>query len=670
MLSWTGQYDQAIAEYGKALEADPSSVSVKEKLARVLVWTKEYARAEKLLREVIAAQEDDTAARTILADILGWQGRYGESIAEYETVLAGRPDDAKVRAALAQVAAWNKDYPRAAALYREIIEREPENVAARTSLGEMLLWQRRYPEAIGCLRELAAERPGDTAVTLLYGKALLYAGDYDASRAALGAVIAAEPANAEARALLADSYAYAKQFKRAIELYREALAAAPDRQTRRKLADTLSWDRQYDAAIRLYDELLDEEEDGRIRLQKARVTGWARRYPEALAEYGELARRTGDPLVALEREAKRAYWDGRTEGALGRYRTLIARDPENVEAMFDLAQIASYQAMWDDALGEYRRILALTPNHFRAQEGLAKARLIAERPRWTAGYTFFEADSQSRDMDIRRHTIANEISYPVTHHIVMDAAYKFTARTFADFPAMVENEERLSVAYNFGPRAWLDGYYDLIAYNRDVAALNTFGAAAQARFFDAATVRATYDRERLENSSTVIRGGYYRDAFKERLDLDFGARFKAGADYLSCAYSDGNRLDQPGFDLLYYFSLDPLRLALTYRFFYQEFQEKVPEYFSPKGFMTNSVALNWRHYLNKEEIFFGADDLYYDVGYTCAVDSETIVGHQFTGALHYDVNKRLALDIRAGFSASSNTVYRESGVRGTVRYYF
>jgi len=517
---------------------------------------------------------------------------------------------------------------------------------------------------------VALNEKDDLKAKFLYGKALLQSADYKQSREIFKEIIAREPDNAEAKELLADSYAYDKEFKRAIELYNEALAQRYDRVTKRKLADVLSWDKKYNQALKMYDELLKEEEDDKIWLQKARVLGWARRYPESLKEYESLVARSTDPNIKLEMEAKRAYWNDEVEVAISQYSELIKKSAENVEAMFDLAQIYSYQTMWKEAQGEYHRILDLEPGHFRARDGLAKAELIAHHLSWEPGYEFFQSDSQSRDNDIRKHTIFNKFSYPVNNNIRMDGWYNFTARSFADFPDVVENEGRIGVAYMFNPKLWVDGYYDMIAYNRDISAMHLFGGSAHYRIIDAVIGSFWYKRERLENTSTVIRDHYFSDDFKERLDVSIDKRLKLGVDFLYSSISDNNQRWEPGFDILYYLSLDPMRLAVQYRYFYKQYEQTVPEYWSPKGFMTNAVGFNWRHYLNKEEIFFGADDLYYEAGYMFSVDSTDICGHQFTGGIHWDINKRLALDTQGGFSLSSNDVYRDMYARVSLKYYY
>lgn len=120
----------------------------------------------------------------------------------------------------------------------------------------------------------------------------------------------------------------------------------------------------------------------------------------------------------------------------------------------------------------------------------------------------------------------------------------------------------------------------------------------------------------------------------------------------------------------YFLMLEPRRLMLKYKYFYRDFKREAGEYFSPRGFHTNSIGISWRHFLNKEEIFFGADDLYYDLGYEASADSEGIVGHKFSGEFGWDVNKRLNINIKASVVNSSADVYKDKSIVAAVKFYF
>jgi tetratricopeptide (TPR) repeat protein len=646
----------------------------KEEVTRLLSETYlasgQHERAIKVYRQVISKEPFNIEARISLAELLSWTKQYDASIAEYRRVLELDPKNTEALKKMAEVHYWKGDLDDAERAYREVVLINPRDKDVHVSLGEILTWQKKYPEAIGHFsKAMDGERKGREK--LLYGRALLYSGQYEMAETVFVEVLDENPGDREAKICLADTYAYSKNFKSAIDLYRAILDEKDDIELKEKLADVLSWDKQYDGAFALYDGVMRERYEPKVHLQKARVLGWARRYDEAGSEYQKILDRKYDGLIALEMRAKKAYWGGRVKTAIREYKELISKDPENVEAMFDLSQIYSYQSMWREAINEYRRILAVSPNHFRAREGLEKAELISGHVSLEAGYRFYEADSSSRDADIRKHQFLSNMVIPLNFKTFIDIGYVLAGRYFTDFHKILENEARFKVTYLEKPGWQASAYYGLVGYNKDIDELtHLFGGDLGFRISDHGVYSVFYDRERLENNSTVIREHFHRDKLTNRLDLDLTRRLKAGVDYTYARYSDGNSLNEPGVDVLYYFSLDPMRLTLKYRYFYREFSDKVGQYFSPKGFSANAITINWRHFLNREEIFFGANDIYYDLKYEVVIDSTYIVGNKFSWELNYDIKKNINLNVGGSMMSSSAGVYEESEVRAGLKYYF
>jgi len=210
-----------------------------------------------------------------------------------------------------------------------------------------------------------------------------------------------------------------------------------------------------------------------------------------------------------------------------------------------------------------------------------------------------------------------------------------------------------------------------VSYNKDVdECMHLFGGEMSSRIFDAGYFSCSYDKEELDNMSLVIRQHRYQNKFKPRIDINLTRDVKLGADYTYAYYSDDNQKNEPGFDIECLLSRDPLRFLVKYRYFYREFKTKVQDYFSPKGFSASTFTLNWRHYLNKEEIFYGANDLYYDLKYEVRIDSLYIVGNKFTWGLNWDWSKRLNFNIQGVVMGSSANVYNEKNIMMSVKYYF
>jgi hypothetical protein len=117
-------------------------------------------------------------------------------------------------------------------------------------------------------------------------------------------------------------------------------------------------------------------------------------------------------------------------------------------------------------------------------------------------------------------------------------------------------------------------------------------------------------------------------------------------------------------------SYEPKRFTVKYRYSFMDFERIVPQYFSPQDFSAHALSFNWRHFLNKEEIFFGADDLYYDLTYTLSLDSEDITGHNLSAEINWDINKRWNLNLRGSVSDLSSDVYEDRNIMVSIKYYF
>lgn len=597
---------------------------------------KNYPDAVRQYRDVLSKDPSNVKVRAQLADVLSWQKQYPEAIAEYAEVLRALPDDLEIRRKLASVYVWQKDFPKAEALYRELIARDPQDVKQKVLFAEVLVRLGKTPEA----------------------------------KRILGTVLEADPGNVDAKVLLADVCAEQKKFGEAVTLYREVLAVKNDRGVKAKMGDVLSWERKYSEALKVYDELLGEKDEKAIRLQKARVLGWARKYREAEREYEKILDSGDDDLVRSELEAKKFYWGHRVKRAIASYKALLAQSPENTEARFDLSQIYAYESMWREAIGQYQKILEGFSGHFRAQEGLNKAQLIATHPLLASGYEFFRARSGARDVDIRKNSLANRLNIPLSMRSDLEFGYDLTRRSFLDHRDLTEHQARVGWSHRHNPDWAAGAFFNLVTYARGIAPVYEFGGQFSFRTWDVGRMTVSQEQERLENNSAVIEKRLFRDHFKVRQDVDLTQRLRAGADYTFSYFSDHNRCSEVAADTLYYFSLEPKAFFVKYRYAFRNFHKRADDYFSPQEYSLHTLSLRWKQFLNKEEIFFGANDVYYESGYDVAFDSTGITSHQIVGGFGWDVTKRLQIKGEGQYTHGTSKVYEDVGARATVKYFF
>jgi tetratricopeptide (TPR) repeat protein len=665
-LYYTGESEEAAEVLEGLIVLDDEEV--KRLLAEVYVASDKHEKAIASYEDIVKKEPNNLKARQQLAVLLSWSGRYDESIAQYKNILKAGPKDLNITRSMAQVYTWQGKFSHAEVVYKDILKIYPDNLEVTFLLGEVLAWQNKYDEAISYFEKATDDTK---RASILYGKTFLYSVRYDEAKNIFEKVLEKYPKDIEARALLADCYAYTKFYKEAIALYEQVLLEKYSVDVKERLADTLSWDKQYDMAVKLYDEILAEKYSQKIHRQKARVLGWAKRYNESDEEYKKILDKKFGENIELEMQAKRAYYNSRNRSAMEKYEQLITKEPDNAEAVFDLGQIYSYEFMWKKAKETYKRILDVSSGHQRAKESLRKTELISGHVSLSTMYDYFKGESTSRETDIKKHQVLNSLSIPFDDNTMFGLDYFFIRRNFKDSESINENQGRIKFSYLKRP-AWQAGaYYGLSYYSKALdKTQQLFGGNLSLFLDDTYALNLNYDRQLLEDNSTVIREYLYKDNFKARVDFNISRRAKLGTDYTMAFYSDKNVLYEPGADFLYYISLEPKMFYFKYRYFYKEFKEKNKEYWAPKGLSTNTFTLNWRHFLNEEEIFFGADNIYYDLRYDLSIDSERVAGNKFTATFNWDINKRLNFNIMASVMGSSNSVYEEQEARAGFKYYF
>ncbi len=667
-----GDREKALILLGKALSIDKNHLGALKDLSELYTWLHKFDKAIEMYEDILRLKPKDRKAKYSLAKVYTWSKNYPRAVALYSELIQAT-NDKQFKKDLAEIYIWDNQLDKAKGLLDEVLKESPSDYEARFLLAKTLQYLKQPDEAIKIYNQLLDEqdRKYEPAIMQLMAESYTVKAEFTKSEEKYREIIEYQPENLDAIIKLADVLSWKGQYEQALEYYRQALKIEPDNiKVQKKIADVLSWDNRFKEALAIYDKLLSKGENAELRLQRARILGWAAKYELSMKEYQKVLKTDYTKTVDLEMKAKRAYWSNHILHAIKYYNQLIEVATDNLEAMFDLSQIYSHHSMWKDALYMYDKILYSSPSHLKAQAGLKKAELASKHICLNSGYEYFEADSLSRDSDIKKYTFFNEVNVPVSYNAKIGLYYALSERKFSDFGDTTENKGRIDFFYQHRPYWWADILYNFIEYSKDIETMHEYAGIFASKIFDIGESKLSYQRERLENTSTVIRNKYYRDNYKARMDIDLDSRIKLGADYLWSYYSDSNFNNEPGVDIKYYASYEPRALYVKYRYFFRNFDKTAKEYFSPEDFSSHTVTFNWRHYINKETGFFGADDIYYEAGYDVSVDSEDIVGHKFTGGICYNVNKNLEIKTEAQYAHSSANVYEDKRLQASVKFYF
>jgi tetratricopeptide (TPR) repeat protein len=226
---------QSIDSYKKALALDPNSATILERLAEI------YAKSQHVREAVVQAQAalkidpDNVDAHRLLARIyvrtLGdmnagdvQQENLGKATEQFQAILKTTPNDTYSLLWLARLYRFQNKHAEAEKVLRQVIAHDPDNGPGLEQLSQLLIDENQAPEAIQLLLRAANDTSSPDIFDLL-GDAYTQTKDYAKAEDAYKQAVAGDPddpghRHGLAQALLSqDKYALAlAQFNKLTEL--------------------------------------------------------------------------------------------------------------------------------------------------------------------------------------------------------------------------------------------------------------------------------------------------------------------------------------------------------------------------------------------------------------------------------------------------------------------
>ncbi|HVB56055.1 MAG TPA: tetratricopeptide repeat protein [Candidatus Acidoferrales bacterium] len=227
---------QSIESYQKALQLDPGSTVIMERLAEIYAKTQRIRDAVAEAQEVLKADPNNVAAHRLLARTyvrtLGdmnagevQQENLTKAVEQFQAILKIEPDDSYSALWLARLYRFENRHDEAEKVLRDLLQQDPENGAALEQLSELLVDEGRSQDAITLLSKAA----GDSSSPDIYD-------------------------------LLGDAYSREKDYAKAEDAYRKAVDEDPDDPDHRHgLAQTLLAENKYAEALEQYTKLSELE---------------------------------------------------------------------------------------------------------------------------------------------------------------------------------------------------------------------------------------------------------------------------------------------------------------------------------------------------------------------------------------------------------------------------
>lgn len=633
-----------------------------------------YAEARPLLSALYARYpgRDDIALAHVRA--LGFGGDAAAAAAVLAKLRQRHPGDRELDLLEASILEANRQFARAYAVYARLLERQPADGVLLGRAARCATWAGDHDSAVALHERLVRQRPHDRESAAGLAGALYAAGKFTEAEAAYRGIWTRWPEAAGAGMKLGELLALRQAYGQARQVYEAILAREPDnREARLQLARTLSWAESYREALAQYDRLIAGDSRWVLpRREKARVLGWKRSYRSSVREYERIFQDIGpDSGARAELAAKRAFYNRFDMAGARAYRQWLALEPDDLEALYDLGQVYSRQEQWADARRMYRRTLELLPAHFRARQSLEKLELVSTRPLVEAGIETDDAKSGERAVDRHCMLYYAALQVPVTQDVSVRLRHDQATYHFSDLAHVRRRTDTLVLAYTLKPRFWGRAGYSYNAYSDGIENSHTFFAVANIRPHDMAVVRLSHHRRDVIENSRTLRKDLQKDDYLGRLDFTPHRRLALGADYQYSNYTDSNNRRAYGADLSFWLTFEPSSLMFFYRYEQYAFDRSKPDYFSPSCFHYNRVGLEFRQFLNREELFWGINETYVSFRYWLIYEPHGQRGHAFYADFHHDLTGRLAVHVECRRTLyEDQSIYKDQQITAYIRYRF
>ncbi len=193
-----GRLDDAIMNFQRSVELDPSTGEALNGMGRAFELAGNDEQAEKLYKRALEARPDLGEAIFALGDLFLKQGRSKESELVCRYGLSMIPGSPAVYNNLANALKQQGDIAGAEENYRHALAVDPDLHVALFNLGTLLLKQGRLKEAQECLCRLLEVRPGFAPAACSLGNVFMEQGLYEKAGQCYRKALALDPGSSDA----------------------------------------------------------------------------------------------------------------------------------------------------------------------------------------------------------------------------------------------------------------------------------------------------------------------------------------------------------------------------------------------------------------------------------------------------------------------------------------
>jgi len=178
-LGSRGRLDEAIGQYGQALQLDPTFAEVHYNLAVALKLQGKLDEAIAHFRQALQLIPNDAQSHNMLGMTLQSQGKSDEAISHYKKALEINPDYAEAHNNLGNILFAQGKFEEAAGHYRKTLEVTPEDANMHYNLGNVLKSQGKLSEAVGHYLYVLKVNPNDAEAHDKLGNVLIKLNEFN-----------------------------------------------------------------------------------------------------------------------------------------------------------------------------------------------------------------------------------------------------------------------------------------------------------------------------------------------------------------------------------------------------------------------------------------------------------------------------------------------------------
>lgn len=235
-LSKAGRYEDAIAEWKKALELSPENDKAHNNVGLLLTGIGKFDEAIPHFEKTLKANPEYPAAHSNLGVALAGAGKLDEAIAEFQSALLVDPDSIEAKNNLARALAKKGialaakgSLDEAIAQFLRVLQISPDYPQIHQSLGRLLALKGSFDEAIAQFQQALQATPDSAEAHNGLGVALVQTGRADEAVIHFEKAVAANPEFAEAYFNLGDTLYYVKhKVPEALTAWRSVLRIDPN----------------------------------------------------------------------------------------------------------------------------------------------------------------------------------------------------------------------------------------------------------------------------------------------------------------------------------------------------------------------------------------------------------------------------------------------------------